>query len=179
VGTSNIHKRNALHLAALHASTEVMKMLTSANLSFLKAISDAPDKEGHSPNVCFVRCRGAHCAVTRKEWDVEKRVWVRLMMFAKGESVAVDDEHDETEVRVEEDACKKRRDSFWDVIDEDEENGVMSRKIWDKSKESSFLVSETGCETDRMSEEGEEFVDAEDWKDTEGWLQDTIYEVSS
>jgi len=95
------------------------------------------------------------------------------------ESVAVDDEHDETEVRFEEDACKKRRDSFWDVIDEHEENGVMSKDICDKSKESSFLVSETGCETDSMSEEEEEFVDAEDWKDTERWPQDTIYEVSS
>ena len=95
------------------------------------------------------------------------------------ESVAVDDEHDETEVRFEEDACKKRRDSFWDVIDEHEENGVMSKDICDKSKESSFLVSETGCETDSMSGEEEEFVDAEDWKDTERWPQDTIYEVSS
>jgi hypothetical protein len=110
---SNIHKRNPLHLAALHASTEVMEMLTSDNLSVLKTISDAPDKDGHSPNVCFVRCRGAHCAVTREECDVEKRVWVRLMMFARGESVAVDDELDEMEVRFEEDACKKRRELNW------------------------------------------------------------------
>jgi hypothetical protein len=164
----NLHKRNLLHLAALHASTEVMEMLTSANLSILEAIADAQDKDGHSPNECFVRCRSAHCAVTRKEWDVERRAWVRLMMSARGESAVVDDEHDEREFRFEEDACKKRRDSFWDVTDEDEENGVMSEEVCDKSKKSSFLVSEAGCDTDSMLEEEEEFVDAEDWKDTEG-----------
>jgi hypothetical protein len=177
---SNTHKRNPLHLAALYASTEIMEMLTSANLSVLKAISDAPDKDGHSPTVCFVRCRGAHCAITRKGWDVEKRVWDRLTMFARGERVAVDDEHDETEVRFEENACKKRKDSLWDVTNEHEENGVMSKKeICDKSKESCFLVSKTGCETDTMLEEEEEFVDAEDWKDTEGWPKDIIYEASN
>ena len=154
-------------------------MLISANLSVFEAIADAPDNDGHSPNECFVRCRSAHCAVTRKEWDVEKRAWVRLMVSVRGESVVVDDEHDEMEVTVEEDACKKRRDSFWDVTDEDEENGVMSKEICDKSKEPSFLVTETGWETDSMSEEEEEFVDAEDWKDTEGRPQDTIYEVDS
>ena len=90
-------------------------MLTSANLSVLKTIADAPDKDGHSPNECFVRCRGAHCAVIRKEWGVEKRAWVRLMMSARGESVVVDDGRIETEVRFEENACKKRNDSFWDV----------------------------------------------------------------
>ena len=154
-------------------------MLTSANLSILEAIADAKDKDGHSPNECFVRCRSAHCAVTREKWDVEKRAWVRLMISVRGERVVFNNEHDETELRFEEDACKKRRDSFWDVTDEDEENGVMSKEICDNSKESSFWGSETECETESMSEEEEEFVDAEDWKDTEGWPQDTIYEVDS
>lgn len=159
---SNIHKRNPLHLAALHASIEVMEILTSANLSVLEAIVDAPDKDGHSPNECFVRCRSAHCAITRKECDLEKRAWARLMISARGGSVVVDDDHDETEVRFQGGACKKSQDSFCDVIDEDEENGVIFKEICDKSKESSFLISEEGCETDSMSEEEEEFVDAED-----------------
>jgi hypothetical protein len=162
---SNLHKRNPLHLAALHASTEVIEMLTSANLSVLEAIADAPDKDGHSPNECFMRCRSEHCAVTRKKWDVEKRAWVGLMISVRGESVVVDDEHYETEVRFEVDACNKRRDSIWEVSDEDKKNGVMSQEICDKSKESSFSGSETACETESMSEEEEEFVDAEDWKD--------------
>ena len=67
----------------------------------------------------------------------------------------------------------KRKDSFWDVTDEDEENGVMSKEIYDESKELSFLVSETDCETSGMSEEEDEIVDAEDWK---GRLQHTMYE---
>ena len=170
---SNLHKRNPLHLAALHASTEVMEILTSASLSAFEAIADTPDKNGHSPNECFVRCRSAHCAVTRKEWEVEKRAWVRLMMSARGESAVVDDNYDETDVKFEEYTSRKRKDSFWDVTDEDEENGVMSKEIYDESKELSFLVSETDCETSGMSEEEDEIVDAEDWK---GRLQHTMYE---
>ena len=98
---SNLHKRNPLYLAAFHASTEVMETLTSASLSVFEAIADAPVKNGHSPNECFVRCRSAHCAVTRKEWEVEKRAWVRFMMSARRESAVVDDDYDETDVKFE------------------------------------------------------------------------------
>jgi len=48
------------------------------------------------------------------------------------------------------------------MSDQDEENRVIYRKICDKSKESSFWVNETECETDSISEEEEEFMDAED-----------------
>ena len=58
---------------------------------------------------------------------MEKRAWVRLIMSARGESAVVNDNYDETDVKFEEYTCRKRKDSFWDVTDEDEKNGVMSK----------------------------------------------------
>ncbi|KAF8859350.1 ankyrin [Acephala macrosclerotiorum] len=139
VGMSNQSKRNLLHLAALHASTEAMDMLAAADLFGLDPV--AQDKDGHSPNECFMECRSAHCAVARKPFDVERKFWVRLMRSARGQ----------TKVSL-------------GVGDEDEEMGVMHDDICDKHKHS-FLVTETS--SDSMSEE--EYVDAEDGNDKEDW----------
>lgn len=136
---SNQSKRNPLHLAALHASTEVMDMLAAANIFGLDPV--AQDKDGHSPKECFVECRSAHCAVARKSFDVESKSWVRLMKST----------HGQTKV-------------WFGVGDEDEEAGVMSDDIYDKHKDS-FLVSETS--SDSISEE--EYVNAEDGNDKEDW----------
>ena len=140
---SNQSKRNVLHLAALHASTEVLDMLTAANLFGLDAV--ARDKDGHLPNECFLRCRSTHCAVARKPFDVERRSWVRLMKSARGQ----------TEVSL-------------GVADEDEEPELISEDIRDKRKDI-FSISETS--SGDTSEE--EYVDAYDSNDKEDWPHDT------
>ena len=81
MGISNYNKRNVLHLAALHASTEVIDMLTRAKLLGLD--EEAQDKDGHPPNECFLKCRASHCAVARKSFDAERRSWVGLMKSAR------------------------------------------------------------------------------------------------
>ncbi|KAK1542098.1 B-cell lymphoma 3-encoded protein [Colletotrichum paranaense] len=70
----NNNKRSLLHLTALHGSTEAMDILASANLCGVDTA--IRDKDGHTPNECFVRCRDNHCAVTRKPFESEKLAWV-------------------------------------------------------------------------------------------------------
>jgi ankyrin repeat protein len=110
IGVSNLNKRNALHLAALHATTEVMDMLAEANLLGLDP--NASDKDGHSPNECFVRCRGAHCAIERKSFAEENPSWARLMRAARRQFNVSDDEEDEDE-EVFEDAVETSNKWHW------------------------------------------------------------------
>ena len=140
---SNQSKRNVLHLAALHASTEVMDILTTANLFGLDAV--ARDKDGHSPNDCFLKCRSAHCAVGRKSFDVERRAWVGLMKSAR-----------------------RQNEVLLGVIDEDGETGMITNDIRTNRKDSLFII-----ETGSGSTSEEEYVDAYDDKDEEDWTHDT------
>ncbi|KAH8896548.1 ankyrin [Thozetella sp. PMI_491] len=98
IGMSNLSKRNPLHLAALYASTEVMDMLAAARVSGLD--SSARDKDGHSPNDCFAKCRGDHCAVARKSVEAENISWLGLMQSVAGETRIPPDGSDEVEKRV-------------------------------------------------------------------------------
>jgi hypothetical protein len=132
---SNRSKRNVLHLAALHASTEVMDILTTATLSGIDTI--ARDKDGHSPNQCFLECRSAHCAIARKPFHKEKESWVRLL------------------------ASSCRHTTRSDNVDAEFGNlEIVVDKICYES-EDSFLVTEDSSESDSE----EEFVDAEDGRD--------------
>ena len=127
MGISNYNKQNILHLAALHASTEVMDMLTSAKLLGLD--EEARDKDGHPPNECFLKCRGSHCAVARKSFDAEKSSWVGLMESARTQaedSIITGDEYKEVTI-VPEDLPNKREDPglFSDV-----DNDNMSKESY-------------------------------------------------
>ena len=86
LGMTNRSERNALHLAALFANIETIDMLAAGNLFGLDP--DARDKNGHTPNECFLKCRSAHCAVARKSFDVEKGAWARLMDSARRQNKA-------------------------------------------------------------------------------------------
>ncbi|KAL0765958.1 hypothetical protein CaCOL14_011699 [Colletotrichum acutatum] len=90
----NNNKRSLLHLAALHGSTEAMDILASANLCGVDAA--IRDKDGHTPNECFVRCRNSHCAVARRPFESEKLSWVSLMNSARGQQLPVQDLRDKT-----------------------------------------------------------------------------------
>ncbi|KAG7077698.1 B-cell lymphoma 3-encoded protein [Colletotrichum scovillei] len=85
----NNNKRSLLHLTALHGSTEAMDILASANLCGVNTAFR--DKDGHTPNECFVRCRDNHCAVARKPFGSEKLAWVSLMNSARGQELPVRD----------------------------------------------------------------------------------------
>lgn len=135
VGMSNRSKRNVLHLAALHASTEVMDILTSANLSGINTTSR--DKDGHSPNQCFLECRSAHCAIARKPFHEEKESWVRLLASSCGQMTSLDD------------------------VDASFGNPEIVLDNICYESEDSFLVTEDSSESDSE----EEFVDAEDGRD--------------
>ena len=132
----NRNKRNALHFAALHAGTEVMDILASIDLCGLDV--DAKDKDGHTPNACFMKCRNAYCAVTRTPFEVlvERQSWVRLMKSARGES-----------------------DLLLDVIEPDEKVRNMSPNWWSADKGTVFVGS-TSISSE--SESDDVFVDAED-----------------
>lgn len=143
MGMSNHNKQNALHLAALYASTEALEMLTAANLLGLDA--EARDGDRHSPNECFLECRSAHCAVARKSFDVERWSWVKLMKSARRQ----------TEV-----SC--------DVANEDVETGMVSEDMCNKRKDSGFC-----SQTNSGSTSEEEFVDLYSGDDAEDWPDDT------
>ncbi|KAL8789421.1 MAG: hypothetical protein Q9213_001178 [Squamulea squamosa] len=137
VGMSNHNKRNVLHLAALHASVEVLDMLAAANLSGLDA--EARDKDNHTPNECFLNCRNTHCAVARRPFNIEKRSWVRLMRSARGLS----------------------EDSL-DVANREKETWVNTKATCERPGES-FLINDSS--SDGSSDEG--YVDADDGNQTE------------
>ncbi|KAJ0332162.1 hypothetical protein COL5a_001866 [Colletotrichum fioriniae] len=78
----NNNKRSLLHLTALHGSTQAMDILASADLGGVDTA--IKDKDGHTPNECFIRCRNDHCAIARKPFESEKLAWVSLMNSARG-----------------------------------------------------------------------------------------------
>ena len=92
---SNYTKRNVLHLAAMHASTDTMDVVSAASLRGLDP--DARDRDGHTPNECFLKCRHAHCAVARQSLDVERESWSALMQSTRGDTPVLlnEDENDQ------------------------------------------------------------------------------------
>ena len=132
VRISNHKKRNVLHLVALHASTEAMDLLATANLHGLDTLSR--DRNGHTPDECFVECRNSHCAVARKPFDVERRSWARLMKSMYEQAAVLPD---------------------FDDADEDTE--LLFKDIAYENKTSSRL---TEISSDCVSED--EYMDAED-----------------
>ncbi|KAL8828114.1 MAG: hypothetical protein Q9191_002779 [Dirinaria sp. TL-2023a] len=113
--TFNHSERNILHLAALHGSMEMLNLLAAADLPGLE--TEARDKDGHSPNECFLQCRGAHCAAACQSLDLERKAWARLMESAR--------RHAEVSRygRDAKDVCNERKDSFSNnssVSDEEE-----------------------------------------------------------
>jgi hypothetical protein len=135
---SNHNKRNALHIAAIHASTEMMDMLASANLIGLDV--KALDKDGHSPNQCFVDCRSRYCAITRGSVEAEMESWARLM----------------SSVRMQNDESSNIFDEK-NTMDEGNEADEMSKYSRIERKDS-FNIS--GGESESVADE--EFVDAEE-----------------
>lgn len=59
-----------------------MDILASADLGGVDTA--IKDKDGHTPNECFIRCRNDHCAIARKPFESEKLAWVSLMNSARG-----------------------------------------------------------------------------------------------
>ena len=111
-----------------------MDILASIDLYGLDV--DAKDKDGHTPNECFMKCRNVYCAVTRKPFEVERQSWVRLMKSARGES-----------------------DLLFDVIEPDEKVRNMSPDWWSADKGTVFLGPTSVISE---SESDDDFVDAED-----------------
>jgi hypothetical protein len=133
VNGSNRSRRNILHLAALHASTEVMDMLSTANI--LGIDTAEKDKDGHSPNQCFLECRNAHCAIVRKPFAVEKRSWTRLMASVGEQAenpLKLDEEHEEVEVIL------------GKVADVDEDSISISEHSIDSDREDEFVDADDG-----------------------------------
>ena len=56
-------------------------MLATARLVGLDA--EVRDKDGHSPNDCFLKCRNAYCAVARKSLRAERGSWMKLLDSAR------------------------------------------------------------------------------------------------
>jgi hypothetical protein len=102
-----------------------MNIIASAHLSGLQPNSQ--DKSGHTPNECFLRCRNAHCAVTRQSFDLEKQAWVRLMNSARGHGEVLCEVFDDDDITVVADdfSCKRKdslavSDSSYDNESDDE-----------------------------------------------------------
>lgn len=109
-------------------------MLSGANLSCLE--TEARDKDGHSPNECFLRCRSAHCAVARSSIDLERQCWVMLMQSARRQAEV----------------------SPFTAV-EDEETGQKTASVRSKHRRSDSLSS---CGTSCGTISDEEYVDAFD-----------------
>ena len=111
----------------------MLTILTTANLRGLEA--EARDKDGHSPNECFLKCRSAHCAAARDSIDLERKSWVRLMR------------------------CARRRDENSPCItNEAEETGQGFEDIGDEYRQNDSFSS-SSSETSSGSISEEEFVD--------------------
>lgn len=135
---TNQSQRNALHLAALYASTEVLDLLTTANLSGLNA--DARDRDGHTPNECFLNCRSVSCAVARKSFHVEKAAWVGLM-----------------------DSLRRRTETSFEVFGNDQATKAMRHDSLVPEDASDLDRNWTSSmEGNDDSASDEEYVDAED-----------------
>lgn len=98
-----------------------MDLLVAANLSGLNTINR--DRDGHSPNECFMKCRSAHCAVARKPIGVERMSWLSLMKSAS-----------------------RRSEFLLNLATEDEESGVILGDICDE-RQDPFGASETSSDS--------------------------------
>jgi hypothetical protein len=98
-----------------------MQILATANLPGLEP--DTRDKDGHTPSECFLRCRSSHCAVVRESFELEKRIWARLMRSARGHGEVLHEVFDDDDITVVDDDFRdKRKDSFMSsrIVDESE-----------------------------------------------------------
>jgi hypothetical protein len=98
-----------------------MQILATANLPGLEP--DTGDEDGHTPSECFLRCRSSHCAVVRESFELEKRIWARLMRSARGHGEVLHEVFDDDDITVVEDDFRdKRKDSFMSsrIVDESE-----------------------------------------------------------
>ncbi|KXH39178.1 B-cell lymphoma 3-encoded protein [Colletotrichum nymphaeae SA-01] len=125
----NNNKRSLLHLTALHGSTEAMDILAPANLCCVDTA--IRDKDGHTPNECFVRCRDNYCAVTRKPFESEKLAWVSLMNSARGQEMPFQgltgqDADDESTIVASEDEWGHRKRSTASYVFIDPSGGEVS-----------------------------------------------------
>ena len=107
-------------------------MLAAANITALDA--SARDKDGHTPNECFKKCRNAHCAVSRKSFDVERTSFTKLLSSVAGK----------VEIPI-------------DMIDNDKAEVILLETV-DEDFNESILVSEI----DSDSASDKEYVDAAD-----------------
>jgi len=88
-----------------------MALLAAAKLPGFKPA--AQDKDGHTPNECFLRCRDVYCAVAREPFKAEKRAWISLLSSARGHGEVIGEVFDDDdETVVDDDFSTKRRDSF-------------------------------------------------------------------
>ncbi|EXF77969.1 B-cell lymphoma 3-encoded protein [Colletotrichum fioriniae PJ7] len=125
----NNNKRSLLHLTALHGSTEAMDILASADLGGVDTA--IKDKDGHTPNECFIRCRNDHCAIARKPFESEKLAWVSLMNSARGRNFPPQDltaqqADDESTVIAFEDEWSYRKRSTTSPVFVDSSDGEAS-----------------------------------------------------
>ena len=142
---SNHSKRNALHLAAMYASTATMDILSAASVEGLDA--DARDRDGHTPNECFLKCRNAHCAVARQSLEVERKSWTALMKSARGQA------------RI--------------LLD----GGDLDHQKLEKFSEGTRSDHEDPSPVDEMSSDSlsdDDFVDAEDSCENVAWRHDVV-----
>lgn len=72
---------NALHYAALYGGTQVMKVLTEADLHGLDPLQKT--KRYHTPDDCFYRYRDISCAAVRAPLEEEEAAWRTLMDSAR------------------------------------------------------------------------------------------------
>ena len=119
-----------------------MDLLTAAGLSGLD--TEAKDKDGHTPNDCFLKCRSTQCAVERKPSKVERSSWATLMK-------SVREQPTEDPIRP-----------F-----EHENRGHMLTDIYEKPRDS-ITISEISI--DDFSDE--EYMDACDGSDKKSCLHD-------
>ena len=82
----------------------MLSLLAAANLPGLEM--KARDKDGHSPNECFLQCRGAHCAIARQSLDEEGKAWARLMESTRRHAEVSSYVYDAEDVR------NQRKNSF-------------------------------------------------------------------
>ena len=134
--------RNALHLAALYASTETMELLTAAGFSGPKP--DAQDKNGNSPNECFLECRNAHCAIARKSFGEEKEAWIRLMASAHGQRKASLETADDSEGFDDEGIGLMQYDSLTseELLRDDRDEDSCKESDGDSSSEEVYIDAE-------------------------------------
>ncbi|KAK1816837.1 hypothetical protein LTR12_008779 [Friedmanniomyces endolithicus] len=123
-GSTNRSHRNILHLAALYGSTKMMDLLSTSCLVGVNAA--ARDKHGHTPHECFLRCRGMHCAVARKPFDLESQSWGALVESARRQN-----EGSKCEANNEAEAMFVVEEIFDDIFGEDDSDSASESEYGD------------------------------------------------